>query len=126
MKNKETIKLIFFTSISLIIYFFNFSSFEVNKNEKYYQMKICDKLNGQQEYLLNDRSRVDCLTKNYAIEVEWAKKWAEGIGQSLYYAKMTNKEPAIALIIGNNDEKYLKRLKLISDELNIKIIKLDK
>lgn len=33
------------------------------------------------------------------IEFEWAKKRAEGIGQSLYYSEITGKKPAIAIIM---------------------------
>ena len=97
------------------------------KNEKYYQTIMCNKLGGKIEYVLFDKTRVDCLTREYAIEVDWAKKWAEGIGQSLYYASITHKKPAVGLIVGGSkDQKYLKRLKTVADELNIKIIILDK
>jgi len=97
------------------------------KNEKYYQTIMCNKLGGRIEYVLFDKTRVDCLTKEYAIEVDWAKKWAEGIGQALYYAEITNKKPAVGLIVGGSkDQKYLKRLKTVADEFNIKIIVLDK
>lgn len=119
-------KIVFLSLIAVTLYFVALLLFPVKKNEKYYQINICNKLNGQLEYVLFDRTRVDCLTENYAIEVEWAKKWAEGIGQSLYYAEITKKRPAIALIIGNNDKKHLKRLKTIADKLDIKIIELEK
>lgn len=99
---------------------------EVKKNEKYYQTIICNDLDGKMEYVLPDKTRVDCLTDEYAIEVDWARKWAEGVGQSLYYAHMTDKKPSIGLIVGNKDQKYLKRLKKISDDLGIKVIVLDK
>ncbi len=94
--------------------------------EKYYQTKMCNKLDGIIEYRLPDRTRVDCLTDDYAIEVDWAKKWAEGIGQALYYAQMTGRDPAVGLIIGKGDERYLKRLKKVADEFDIKIIILEK
>ncbi|SFV61282.1 hypothetical protein MNB_SV-9-1436 [hydrothermal vent metagenome] len=97
------------------------------KHEKYYQTKMCNKLGGKIEYVLFDKTRVDCLTKEYAIEVDWAKKWAEGIGQALYYAEITHKKPAVALIVGDKrDDKYLKRLKTVAKEFNIKIIILEK
>jgi hypothetical protein len=92
------------------------------KNEKYYQDKLCKKLNGITEYVLEDRTRVDCLTSDYAIEVDWAKKWAEGIGQSLYYSYMTGKKPAVALIVNDNDQRYINRLNTIAKKLNIKTI----
>lgn len=52
----------------------------VKKNEKYYQTEMCQELGGEMEYLLFDKTRVDCLTDEYAIEVDFAKKWAEAIG----------------------------------------------
>lgn len=61
---------------------------EQNYKEADYVNAYC---NGQVEYQLNDFTRVGYLTQKYAIEFEWAKKWAESIGQSLYYAKMTGK-----------------------------------
>lgn len=36
------------------------------------------------EYVLPDRTRVDCLTDEYAIEIEFAENWAESIGQAMY------------------------------------------
>ena len=48
-------------------------------HEKHYQTLLCNKLDGEMEYVLKDRTRVDCLTDEYAIEVDFAKKWAESI-----------------------------------------------
>jgi len=53
---------------------------------------------GQDEVALPDKTRVDCLTSTHAIEADWAKKWYEAIGQSLYYASQTNKRAGILLI----------------------------
>lgn len=78
------------------------------------------------EYILADKTRVDCLTNEYAIEVDFAQKWAEAIGQSLYYAHMTGKKPAIGFIVGDGDERYIKRVKIVADKFDIKIILLQK
>lgn len=60
----------------------------------------------------DDGTRVDCLTENYAIEVEFAKKWREAIGQALHYAFKTERQAGIVLIIQkNSDESYWKDLK---------------
>ena len=73
MKLKLNFIIIFIITLSIIYWFVNY--------EKYYQTKFCNKLNGRIEYRLEDTTRVDCLTDDYAIEVDWAKKWAEeGIG----------------------------------------------
>lgn len=99
---------------------------DMPKNEKYYQSKLCNKLGGVMEYQLKDRTRIDCLIDDYAIEVDWAKKWAEGIGQSLYYAQMTDRKPAVALIVGAGDNRYLNRFKIATKGLNIKIYKIER
>ncbi len=63
------------------------------------------------EYVLPDRTRVDCLTDEYAIEVDFAPKWAEAIGQAIYCAKMTGRKPGIVLILEEDkDQRYLNRL----------------
>lgn len=78
------------------------------------------------EYRLPDKTRVDCLLNDYALEVDWDYKWAESIGQSLYYAKMTGKQPAVLLILGPKGERYLKRLQLIADHYCITVFTVEK
>ena len=96
-------------------------------HEKHYQTLLCDELKGEMEYVLEDRTRVDCLTDEYAIEVDFAKKWAESIGQSLYYAYMTDTKPAVGLIVDDKkDQRYLRRLELMADEYGIKIFIIEK
>lgn len=122
-----------FTLILVLLYLFFENDLTLNqepdgakKDEKYYQTKMCSEFGGKMEHVLFDKARVDCLTSEYAIEVDFAKKWAEGIGQSLYYADVTGKKPAIGLIVGNGDEKYLKRVQRVADKFDIKIIVLEK
>ncbi len=94
---------------------------KTKKDEKYYQKIFCKNKNGRIEVVLEDRTRVDCLTATHAIEVDWAKKWAEGIGQALYYGIKTDKRPAVALIVGAKDQKHLKRLRTVAKSHNIKV-----
>jgi hypothetical protein len=97
------------------------------KKESYYQQQLCERLGGETEYVLKDRTRVDCLSDTYAIEVDFARKWAEGIGQSLYYAQMTGRHPAVGLIVnGKKDARYLKRLEVTAEEYGIKIFIIEK
>lgn len=89
--------------------------------EKHYVQAYCK---GQIEYRLPDKTRVDCLTEEYAIEFDYGNKWAEGIGQSLYYAQMTGKKPAIALILrSKKDLKYLDRIKTVDKNIKVFPIK---
>lgn len=80
-------------------------------------------MNGTPEYVLPDRSRVDILTEALAIEVDWVKSWPQAIGQSVYYGIMTNRQPAILLLLRNKptERKYLLRAKKAADELGIPI-----
>ena len=96
------------------------------RNEKYYQTQLCNELGGVMEQSLLDRTRVDCLTDEYAIEVDFAKKWAESVGQSLHYAEMTEKKPGIGLIVRDtkNDKRHLKRLEILANKYDIKIFEI--
>lgn len=90
--------------------------------ERFYQGKWCAEHNGVMEYVLDDGARVDCLTDEYAVEFDFAPKWAESVGQSLYYAEKAGKKPGIVLILEDeNDTRYMKRLEKISDKYDIKI-----
>ena len=91
--------------------------------EKEYQNVWCTKNHGIQEYMLYDKSRVDCLTQNYAIEFDFASKWGESIGQSLYYAAVTKRSPGVVLIMEDpqRDQKYLNRLNTVAQKHGIKV-----
>ena len=91
--------------------------------ESYYRDILCASLQGKSEYYLPDKTRVDCLTDFYAIEVDFSEKWAESIGQSLHYGLMTGRKPAVYLIIeSNSDLKHLNRLINIADKHGIKVL----
>lgn len=81
--------------------------------EKVYQTQWCNAHNGTMEYRLNDKARVDCVTDTLAVEFDFANKWAECVGQALYYGRQTKKQPACVLIMenGEKDLRYLYRLR---------------
>lgn len=87
--------------------------------EREYINSWCSANNGIAEYRLDDRCRIDCLTKEYAIEFEFPYKWKESIGQSLYYAYKTNRKPAIILI--KPDKSTLDKLRAIAEPIGIKV-----
>ncbi len=92
--------------------------------ESYYVNQWCTPSFGQKEFRLWDATRVDCLTKEYAVEFDFAKKWAESIGQALYYAKMTGKKPAVVLILTDiTDMKYVKRIERLDNNIQVFLIK---
>ncbi len=92
--------------------------------ESYYVNQWCTSDFGRKEAVLWDMTRVDCLTKDHAIEFDFAKKWAESIGQSLYYSKLTGKPPAVVLILTSpTDYRYVKRVERLDNGIKIFLIK---
>ncbi len=134
MKIKKRHIKIFVALIAFVLGYFFYSEDGLSKNfksvsyvqnnqikEKDYVQKYCK---GTIEYVLSDKTRVDCLTDEYAIEYDWAHKWAESVGQSLYYARMTGLKPAVAIILKRpEDEKYIKRIELADERITIFKIK---
>ena len=95
-----------------------------NQVESYYVNQWCTSDFGRKEAVLWDLTRVDCLAKDYAIEFDFAKKWAESIGQSLYYSKMTGKRPAVTLILTSPlDYRYVKRVERTDKRIKIFLVK---
>ena len=69
-----------------------------------------------------DNTRCDILTENLAIEVDFAPKWAEAIGQSLHYAKMVNRQAGIVIVIRKKiDHLHVKKLLGVIQEYNLPI-----
>lgn len=83
-------------------------------SESDYTKLWCAQQKGMVEVKLADSTRCDCLTTTHAIEVDYANKFYEAVGQSLHYSIMTNRLPGILLLIKNNkDNIYLTRLRKI-------------
>ncbi len=90
--------------------------------ERDYQERWCAERGGKTEYVLPDRTRVDCLTDDYAVEVDFARKWAEAVGQALYYGRRTERKPGIVLIMeSDSDRRFFNRLMTISEDLGIRV-----
>ncbi len=93
-------------------------SAKATESSKWHEADFVDAhCQGEIEYVLADKTRVDCLTATHAIEYDWGKKWAESLGQALFYSAMTGKKAGIVLIVNpRTKERFLKRLnKAISD-----------
>lgn len=98
------------------------------RHESWYRDHWVKKHGGEAEVTLPDGSRCDILTATHAIEVDWAPKWAEAVGQSLWYSFQTNKQPGIVLIVRtDNDQKHLLRLRSLVEhqKLNIRVWVMD-
>lgn len=91
--------------------------------EKHYQKLWCAQHNGITEYINADKTRVDCLTQNEAVEFDYAHKWAESIGQALHYSYMTGKKAKVVLILENPEKemKYFYRVKILSQKYNFEV-----
>jgi len=88
------------------------SSAEVSiRHEAYWQDLINEGLGGITEYVLDDGTRVDILLVDHAIEVDWQTKWAEGVGQAIYYGRKTKRNSVVLLLATNDNwEKYKDRV----------------
>lgn len=86
-------------------------SLNAQQSERDYQLRIQQQLGGQMEVPV-ESGRIDLLTDEYAIEIEFANKWKEAIGQALWYGLQTNRTPGIILIKreGHPDQKYVIQL----------------
>jgi len=94
-------------------------------DERHEVERIAEKYNLRYEVTLSDRTRVDLVSMHYAIEVDWAAKWAEAIGQSLFYAEMTGRKPGIVLIRKSDMtlltfNRYATRCLLVCRKYNIR------
>lgn len=117
----------------LFIFLFSFQvssqevpSLKVKLNEADYVNSHCT---GKVEFVLPDKSRVDCLTATHAIEYDWGKKWHESLGQALFYSAMTGKKAGIVLIVEpKTKDRYLTRLSntIKNKNLNIDIWTINK
>ena len=98
------------------------SLLSAKQSERYYQTQYADKIGGRTEVVMKDGTRCDIVTSTHAIEVDFAKKWAEAIGQSLNYSLNTGKRAGIALILETqSDYKHLLKLNTVIRHHGLKI-----
>lgn len=75
----------------------------------------------QTEVVLWDKTRVDISTATHAIEVDWASKWAEGVGQALYYSAVTGKKPGLVLLTKPGEERFVYRASILCVKHEIRL-----
>jgi hypothetical protein len=95
---------------------------QTRQPEKYYQMEFADLMDGWTEVTLSDNTRVDVMTTTHSIEVDFAEKWAESIGQALHYEGMTGKQAGVLLIVkGKEENRFVKRLVTVAAKHGIDV-----
>ena len=110
--------------ITLAVFLFGVTSPQARHlhHERWYQERWCAERDGQVEVRLPDGTRADCITKTNAIEFDFARKFYEAIGQSLYYGIQTGLRPGIVLIIEKpKDVRYWIRLNSVIMEYGLPI-----
>ena len=79
-------------------------------------------MNGIPQFTTKDRTYVDCLTDEYAVETEYDYNWKEAVGQSLHYAETTDRKAAILLIQRSSSKKnYLSELNRVIQKFDLPI-----
>lgn len=61
--------------------------------------------------------RIDVMTDDYVVEIDFVSKWCEGFGQALFYANSTGKQGVCALVM-ENPEVIKNKLEVIENLLN--------
>lgn len=103
-------------ALALAILALLLASASLAETEREAAIRLAPKYGARLEVALADGSRADMVTDLEAIEVDWARKWAEAIGQSLFYASMLQKRPAVMLLKSSDrDDRYVRRCKRVCD-----------
>ena len=104
----------------ILILLLSINSFSQRKKEAFYIQGFSKIILGKTEVVLSDKSRVDILSDEYAIEVDFIGRWAESIGQSLFYSEMTGKKPAVLLLVnGNKNKTQIQRFSRVAFKYHI-------
>ncbi len=83
--------------------------------------RLAEKYHAKTEVRLWDRTRVDLLNDTHAIEVDWSHKYPEGIGQAIYYAAITDKQPGLVLLVKdlNKEQRFIYRAQIACNAAGI-------
>lgn len=99
-----------------------------NSHEKEWTSALANTINGKSEVQV-DRGRVDVMTDVYAIEIDFLRKWHEGLGQAIHYGDDSSRIGVLALIIEGIDKEkeiqqsdLLKKIERLCLEKGVKLI----
>lgn len=82
-----------------------------------------EKYEAQSEVRLWDKTRCDLLSATHAYEVDWAHNFAEGVGQALYYGKITERKPGLILLVKDLDkeQRFIYRARIACDAAGVEL-----
>jgi len=84
-----------------------------------------ERYEAENEVVQWEGSRIDYTTKDFVYEIDWAKKWHEGVGQALWYAILVpDKKPGLILLVKDKDKelKYCLRAQAVCAKYDIKLV----
>jgi len=87
------------------------------------RMRLANELGAKQEVTLWDGSRCDLVTDATAYEIDFAPKWQEAVGQSLYYGILLDRRPGIILLVKDrrSELRYLHRCQIVCAKYGIQL-----
>lgn len=91
--------------------------------EAEHQKVLAAKFHAKAEVILWDRTRIDLVNDQHVIEIDFAPKWAEAIGQALYYsiADPSDRTPAIILLVDAGQDRFAHRCQAVCARHGIKL-----
>jgi len=94
---------------------------DIRQGERWHAKELAAKYAADTEVQLRDGTFCDLLSDELAIEVDWPRKWAEAVGQSLWYARLTGRKPAIILLLKDpaHDWRGIRRCAELCGQLDI-------
>lgn len=83
--------------------------------------RLAPKYGADLEVRMWDGTRVDLMNSEYAFEVDFAHKWAEGVGQAVYYGHLTGKKPGLILLSQKNEARFVYRAQTTAAAAGVRV-----
>ena len=92
-------------------------------DEKAQVQFLAEKYEAEVEVRLWDMTRVDLLSAEYAYEVDWAHNFAEGVGQAVYYGKITHRKPGLILLVKDlvKEQRFVYRASIACEAAGVEL-----
>ena len=97
------------------------SSVAFGATEAEHCRRLAPKYGADTEVRMWDGTRVDLMNSEYAFEVDFARKWAEGVGQAVYYGHLTGKKPALILLAQKNEARFVYRAQTTAAATGVRV-----